>query len=206
MMPRSLPPRPDDDAAETCRARAMADGVSWDNFRRRMCGQRWWAFISAAYHYRCVYCDHNPARTIDHVKPKTRSPKTQYSWNNWRAACSDCNRLKGTQRVFDPATEDPRTGLVFDLDTGAVRIRSGVRGNARIRARACLELGIDHVTFNDARRVAMSQFLILLINFLEKRATREDVLRHLGDEQLANRSILRDLILEREFSRVEPIL
>jgi hypothetical protein len=118
----------------------MAEGVSWDNFRRRNCGKNWWDFISTAYHHRCVYCDHNPARTIDHVKPKARARKTQYGWGNWRAACGDCNRLKGTKKVFDPAVEDPRLGLVFDLDMGAVAIRGGARGIARDRARASLEI------------------------------------------------------------------
>jgi len=209
MMPRRRPGKPRDKEAERCLRAARAAGLAWKLFRERSCGQRWWEHLRAAYDSRCVYCDHSPARTIDHHAPKSKSKQREYDWNNWRAACGDCNRLKSRRRPFDPTREDPRKGLGFEPDTGKPFFRPKCSRAARSRAQASMELGLDNQTFNEARRQTVRGFLSLLADHIEKRRTRSTktaILDYLRDPGAGNRAVLRDLILEHRLSVYGPIV
>jgi 5-methylcytosine-specific restriction endonuclease McrA len=197
MMPRARPPRPKDERAERCLRQAELDGTGWKQFRSHDCGKRWWNHLASAYDFRCIYCDHSPARTIDHYEPKSRAKnRSEYDWDNWRAACGDCNRLKARRRPFDPTHEDPITGLGFSPDTGKPFVRPMCPRSARSRAQASLALGLDNETLNDARRRVVHGFLLLLSNYLENRASSTEVLGYLKAPNVGNRAILRDMILE----------
>jgi hypothetical protein len=198
MMPRSKPPRPSDAKALACLAVARQDDIDWETFHKRACGKDWWSRLSTAFHGRCVYCDHCPAYSTDHVAPKSRESDLRFEWDNWRAACLNCNTLKGTKRVFDPVRDDPRRGLAFDLDSGAMRSRDGARGRVLDRAKATLSLGLDHQVINDARRKVKIEFVDMLVSYLEDETTLDDVLAYLTNEAHPHRAILRDLILDHD--------
>ncbi len=200
-MPRPEPEQPENKKDSECLAAARGRGQRWKNFRSSPCGQKWWRHLSAAYDDRCVYCDHAPARTVDHVVPKSKSSRRGiYEWKNWRAACGDCNREKGsTGRPFDPVREDPFSGLRFDPDTGKPEVRDGehVTRQVRARARESIKIGLDNQVLNDARRKVKQEFLEVLMHFLEGDLPESSVWDCLATGR-PNRSVLRDFILERD--------
>ncbi|EKX46463.1 hypothetical protein GUITHDRAFT_152362 [Guillardia theta CCMP2712] len=46
----------------------------------------------------CQYCG-SPATTLDHIVPKSKGG--QHSWENLVAACSSCNKKKGSRLLSD---------------------------------------------------------------------------------------------------------
>lgn len=197
MMPRSSPPCPADQNAMDCLGKARSSKIAWKRFRESECGKVWWNYLSEAYEYRCVYCDHAPCRTVDHFRAKANEGKSAvFGWDNWRAACGDCNRLKGQKRPFDPVKEDPYSGLGFDAVTGRPFVRPGCKRTQRSRATSSIELGLDNQTLNDARREIVRQFVEILISIIEKRKKPGTAIGFLRSKRRANRAVLRDLILQ----------
>jgi len=158
--------------------------------------------LHEAYGHRCVYCDHNPGRTIDHASPKRGDPSLTYVWANWRVSCGDCNNRKGTASVVDPHRADPSDFFLMDVLTGKPLPRPNARPRTRDRATITIDkLGLDNQIYNDARRRIRQQFLKALRDYVDtgEDGARETVLTMLS-HSTPHRAVLRELMLERDRS------
>lgn len=73
---------------------------------RRVGTARQAAFDARPRGDRCVYCQDNEGRELDHLRPKTLHPLLAYCWSNLIPACSTCGgaAFKGAlDAVLDPA-------------------------------------------------------------------------------------------------------
>lgn len=198
MMPTTIAPKPGDRTLRSClfayRQRPVED--PWKAFRDdARCGPCALALLHGAYGARCLYCDHAHGRTIDHARPKSKTPRDRFAWANWRPSCGDCNNLKGTRRVIDPAREDPRASLVFDLTTGEPIV---VAGKARRpRAEATLRL-LDNQTHNEARRAMLRRALDVFEDVAQGGPGADVRMAKLLRRETPHRAIIRELILERD--------
>ncbi len=124
MMPVALKPTPTDPTLKAGidvyrkQAKTEAIGIVWKRFRASACGAAWFKELERAYGHRCLYCDHSPARSIDHRYAKSASVERAFAWKNFRPSCGDCNRLKGTRAIVDPVSADPRVFIEYDVSTG----------------------------------------------------------------------------------------
>lgn len=198
MMPTTLAPRPNDRRLRRCllayRQRPLED--PWKAFRDDgRCGPCALGLLHVAYGKRCLYCDHAHGRTIDHASPKSKTPRDRFAWSNWRPACGDCNNLKGTRRIVDPAREDPRASLVFDLTTGEPIVVALKPRRPRAEATARM---IDNQTHNEARRALLLLALDVFDDVAQGRPDAEARLAKLLDRTTPHRAMVRELILEQD--------
>ncbi|MGE0711826.1 MAG: HNH endonuclease [Planctomycetota bacterium] len=204
MMPVAPQDKPGDKALLDCladyRGRLTTQPVKqvWKNFRQAKCGKGWFAALLAAYGKRCVYCDHCPAWTIEHVSPKTSEGDDPFEWSNWLPACGDCNRGKSTLELLDPLEVDPRAFLQFDLLTGEPLLIDQADGHPHARAKRMVEnLGLKNQVFKDARRAKLRQAALKLRELMDA-ANATDLAEFAKELQRAepHRAILRELFLE----------
>ncbi len=201
-MPLDLPPAPEDRALRTClrRARMRRGPGAWKRFRASRCGKIAFDRLHDAYGGRCVYCDHTPGRTIDHSTPLSVRAAKAYAWENWRLACGDCNRLKGTRLVVDPVRSDPRDFLLFDVVTGAPEVRRDAGTTRSARGEETISaLRLDHQIFNDARRRLRIDLVLRLRRLVGKPSDRQRrQVRELLDRSVPHRAVVRELVLEQD--------
>jgi hypothetical protein len=177
------------------RARTQDVAAAWKAFRESACGRRWFHALLEAYGDRCLYCDHAPGRTIDHVRAKSVSATATFAWDNHRPCCGDCNHLKGIAPVVDPVTEDPRAIVVFDVTTGRPGPSPALKPRQRRKGESTRKL-LDHQTLNDARRAKLHRVLDLLVRFLDgERGYGAARVRAELAEVEPHRAIVRDLVL-----------
>lgn len=203
MMPVAPQDKPGDEALLECladysgRLREQEVKRVWKNFRQAKCGKDWFAALLEAYGKRCVYCDHCPAWTIEHVSPKA-GHDDPFEWSNWLPACGDCNRGKSTLDLVNPLEIDPRTFLQFDLMTGEAILVDQADGQPHSGAKRMIEnLGLENQVFKDARRAKLRQAALKLKELMD--AATSIGLAEFGEElQRAepHRAILRELFLE----------
>jgi len=171
----------------------------WKGFRAAPCGKAWYEALLSCYGKRCVYCDHSPARTLDHRRPKARRITAVFDWANWAGCCGDCNRRKGsTGGLIDPYVDDPRHFFAFDVVTGSPDVLPTLAPRHRQRAEKTLRiLDLDHQVLTDARRAKCRVFLIALTALAAdpSEVNRAAVQKHLTTAE-PHRAILRDLILQ----------
>ena len=181
------------------KARGGAGAAAWKGFRRSDCGSKWFDALVTAYGRRCVYCDHSPARTIDHVKPKAATPAAVFDWNNWLPACGECNRLKGTKvGLIRPHAEDPGEFIIFNVVTGAPDANTrGVPRKARKGVKTIKKLDLDHQVLNDARRTVRERAVEMFLKLGRGELTPGEVVNGLRSNP-AHSAIIRELILEAD--------
>jgi hypothetical protein len=188
-------------SVEDYQRRAQKDGVeaAWKAFRASPGGKVWFEALQTAYGHRCLYCDHSPGRTIDHVLAKSASLAETFAWRNHRPSCGDCNRLKGKRPFVDPVAKDPRAFIVFDVATGKPAMSQTITPRQKRKAEKAehARRALDQQTLNDARRAMRQHLLSILVRFLdgERGVGSREVLAALADGE-PHRAILRDLILE----------
>ena len=107
------------------------------------------------YQRRCAYLALHIHRgtgrdTVDHFLPKETHRHLAYTWDNYRYACLDINRAKGTLQVLNPfEVEDDWFALA--LDTFKVEARIPIPADQKTRWENTLKIVNDPV-FCDARR------------------------------------------------------
>lgn len=77
---------------------------------------------------RCMYCEHNEAKQIDHFEPRKVAPQRTFDWANLLLACDVCNsNTKRTQHtradgvvLLDPTADDPSAHLELRPLDGAL--------------------------------------------------------------------------------------
>jgi uncharacterized protein (TIGR02646 family) len=63
---------------------------------------------------RCMYCEHDRARDIDHHCPRDHDPSRTFDWGNWVWSCKTCNS-NYKHRQYPPGLLDPtRPGYRFE--------------------------------------------------------------------------------------------
>lgn len=193
---------PKDPSLHACRKRyaenASPQDSKWKAFRQSPCGQKWFKALADAYGGRCCYCDHAPARTIDHRTAKrARSGACEvYDWQNWLPACGDCNRLKGTKPVVDPVRVDPRRHVVFDVATGRPVSKGGRRA---LGCTTVTRLHLDNQVLNDARRRAVQRAVAAMAEAVETDSPRP--LQRLLNRRTPHLAVVRDLVIEGDAQR-----
>jgi uncharacterized protein (TIGR02646 family) len=106
---------------------------------------RWRTFqphLSNAFFHICGYCEEICKGDVDHFQPKSHYPEGVYKWSNWVLACPFCNNSKGERwpsgGFVNPcessATGRPEAHFVFDMLTGEILARPGLRPGDRLRA------------------------------------------------------------------------
>ena len=58
---------------------------------------------------KCALCEVPGPSTIEHVDEKAKKPARMFDWDNWLAACGDCNRHRENSQITDPPF-DPSNG------------------------------------------------------------------------------------------------
>lgn len=204
MMPVARKPAPTAPALDTCievyRKQAKAEPIEtvWKRFRASACGKAWFEELKAAYGHRCLYCDHSPVRSIDHQQAKSASDDGALEWDNFRPSCGDCNHWKGTLKIVDPVSEDPRVFIEYDVSTGKPAPSPTTTPARRKKAEATIRL-LDFQTLNEARRAKLRKVLLTLTGFMagEKGYDAARVIEELAAEE-PHRAIVRDLVLGAE--------
>lgn len=82
--------------------------------------------------YTCLYIeDGTGERTVDHWQPITTHPHLAYVWSNYRLACGQVNKSKGTQVALDPfMIEDDW----FELELVGYQVLPGARTTDPLRS------------------------------------------------------------------------
>ena len=111
----------------------------------------------------CWYCEREccldaesggRAPTVDHFRPRNRFPALSYAWSNWVYSCRRCNENKDdgwpefgyVNPCADLVAERPERYLAYDAGTGEMVPRSGLTGDARLRAlRTIADLRLNDV-------------------------------------------------------------
>lgn len=194
-----------DSALRDCLASYVAANMTgeiarlWKNFRASACGREWYEYIADAQHRRCCYCDHSPARTIDHLTKKS-TLTAAFDSDNWACSCGDCNRDKGTKTVVNPFCDDPWLYFGFDVVTGTPEPRESLSKRRRLIAERTLSLGFDNDVLNDARRRTRQKVVELLGDLINGEPTAHRRLREELAESRPHRAILRELFSETDGS------
>jgi uncharacterized protein (TIGR02646 family) len=166
----------------------------WKEFRSSADGKSAIKDLSAVYGPRCVYCDHAPGLTIDHVRAKAKQAAVAFSWSNWLPSCGDCNRNKGTKSTVQPLRDDPRRFFRFDVASGEPDVVAlGKRAAEKARV-SVIAFHLDNQTFNDARRAALLVFLEDAGKYLCG-GSADLVTRHLL-RSTPHRAVVREMLLE----------
>ena len=119
------------------------------------------ADLRERFHQKCGYCERRfePAgelqSSVDHFRPRSRSPHLVYEWENWISSCRRCNSVKDDQwpdtGYVDPCAADlpERPAEYFDYTplTGEIVAKSGLAGDARHKAQST----IDDIGLNETR-------------------------------------------------------
>lgn len=208
MMPVARLPSPRKPALVSCLrtwAAKRGDGNAvWKAFRTSPCGQEWFAALTRVYGNRCVYCDHSPAHTIDHIVARARRARAAFQWVNWLPACGDCNRHKNaTTKLIQPIKVDPRDFIRFSTTTGEPEIATATPKNRKHGAakETIRVLRLSHQVLNDARRTLCTRMTVLLVDVGSGDARAQAKVQALLKRSEPHRAILRDLLLE-----VDPAL
>lgn len=76
---------------------------------------------------KCAYCESSSAPTIEHIWPKSEYPAKMFDWDNFLAACRDCNSEKLAEfkldenhkaLMIDPTLDEPLEHFRWDAITG----------------------------------------------------------------------------------------
>lgn len=181
MMPRALVAQPADpvlaNAISSWRKKTTKSRIAerWKSFRSGKEGRYCFAVLTKQYGERCVYCDHCPARTVDHLRSKLATVASAFSWSNWAPACGDCNRNKGNHALVSPFRGDPRSSFQIDVTTG-LPVAVGPPSRRTRNEKSIRAFSLDSQTIADARRRMRQEVLLTMKRFLEGDAQESDVL------------------------------
>lgn len=112
-------------------------------------------YMRIAYSRRCAYtalhihsgtgCD-----SVDHYRPTSHYPELAYTWDNYRYASLNANRIKGNLDVLDPCKVDA-DWFALRLDTFKIEARVDIPPEEKTRWENTLKI-LNDPTFCDARR------------------------------------------------------
>ena len=91
---------------------------------------------------KCMYCEskieHISFAQVEHIKPKSKFPELEFSWEKLGYCCQHCNTKKGDKfdeaiPFVDPYTENPEDYLVFLDHFIKTKKQSSERGDYTIK-------------------------------------------------------------------------
>jgi len=71
---------------------------------------------------KCMYCEskmeHNSSSHVEHIKPKSKFPELEFTWDNLGFSCECCNKNKGDKYdeitpFINPYNENPEEHFIF---------------------------------------------------------------------------------------------
>ncbi|MFT4928947.1 MAG: hypothetical protein ACI8WB_005067 [Phenylobacterium sp.] len=116
--------------------------------------------LFAAAFYKCAFCESKPADggsavQVEHFYPKSRYPKSCFSWENFLPACGKCNQAKSdldtkVTAIINPYEDDPQMLLSW----GILKLKP-LSNNAKARA-TIREIRLNSDRLLDLRRDLLS--------------------------------------------------
>ena len=149
-----------------------------DHMGQRPSDARWRDFreeLAARFHCICGYCEEIERGEVDHFRPKSKFPELVYEWSNWVFACNACNSIFKKDKwpkdgYVDPCAtsiqERPENYFQFDLHTGELIPRSGLRGKRLKMARQTIgDINLNE-QFHLKKRIARIELIKILLSCL----------------------------------------
>lgn len=126
----------------------------WSRVRQRSAMQLYVQQLYKAFHYKCAFCESRPkSLQIEHYRPKGKQEFEPliFNWENWLAACAECNRNKGTRFpdcngepcLVNPSSEDPTAHIEF--------LREHILGKTERGEKTIELIGLDGSPHTDER-------------------------------------------------------
>lgn len=165
---------------------------------------------------KCMYCETNSAKTIDHYYPKLKYPQFTFAWDNLLWACGPCNLAKRNEfplqgrrgpLFLNPMVDDPIEFFVINLDTGWMSPRPGIGRAAARRARATIDqFKLNRVDLPEQRRRAARWCLRHLALYMKDpcRETEETVVQELSLAE-RHRAVVRQIMC-RPSGDIRPLV
>ena len=114
---------------------------------------------------KCMYCEskieHNSYAQVEHIKPKSKFPELEFTWENLGYCCQICNTEKGvkydsTLPFINPYNEDPEEHIVF-LGFLVYPKHGSERGGYTIK-----ELQLNRAGLVDIRKERVDKLIIMI--------------------------------------------